>query len=281
MWWNGTLLGTSATALVPADIYQFAVGANAAGGGPVPLTAGRLYIGAHTSDIDEHLAHWNNSMFAWQNRAGTVLQMRSTDYDIGNVRTLDSSGNGMHFQLGDGANPATYPTQGVGLMSFDGAQWLQSLADVPQPVGAYSVAVTLRDSTGLTGKPVFSMVDDANNDTNMMLLLSGGQWRFNTGGGFVRTGDVRFGVNETLVCTWDGAQARIYRNGVDAVAATVNVPAQPSGAPKTMRIASRANTAERLIGDIHDFQIIDGIALTPTQVLDYTLKMQQRLGREV
>jgi len=67
------------------------------------------------------------------------LQFRTADYDIANVRTLDSSGNGNHATLGDGSTPTTYPTQGAGRMVFDGGDYLSGIAD---PTGTFTILTT-------------------------------------------------------------------------------------------------------------------------------------------
>jgi len=59
----------------------------------------------------EALDYCNRTTWRYRENTKFYLPMRAEQHDPVNVRTLDASGNGNHFQLGDGSTPATYPAK--------------------------------------------------------------------------------------------------------------------------------------------------------------------------
>lgn len=52
-----------------------------------------------------------SSIYNYMNNAKVILPMTAACHDPVNVRTLDKSGNGLHFRFGDGATAGTFPTK--------------------------------------------------------------------------------------------------------------------------------------------------------------------------
>lgn len=282
VWFNGSLVATNATAWTPPSLTTLYIGRlNSAAASYFGGTVHRLYIGQHTSTLAEHTAYYNRSMWNWENRATVNLQLRTADYDIANVRTLDSSGNGNHFTLGDGSTPTTYPTQGNGRMTFDGGDYLARAA-VAQPTGAFSVCWLLSRSA-YTGTMV------AGRHTDAVLVDFAWHLQQNIAGAFqfivgnaatyIQSNAHNDALAHTVICTWDGTTAQIYFDGISDKAATAGVPVQPVGAAQTMYVA-RAG-AGTWLGSIYDYKYLDGVALNNVQALDYHARMMRRIGSEV
>jgi hypothetical protein len=72
-----------------------------------------------------------SSIYNYQNNAKLWLPMTAACHDPGNVRTLDKSGNGLHFRFGNGVTSTTYPAKISGQRgySFDGGDYLEALAN--------------------------------------------------------------------------------------------------------------------------------------------------------
>ena len=76
------------------------------------LFTGKMYWSKSFSEAltnQEILDYANNSTYNYMNQATVILPMQMEDHDMTNVRTLDRSGNGNHFLIGDGSTSSTYP----------------------------------------------------------------------------------------------------------------------------------------------------------------------------
>ena len=124
------------------------------------IEIGRTSLWTVQPTLGENAAYAANTMFAWQNRATAVWQCRTADR-VG-VQTLDSSGNGNHLTLGDGAG-AGEPTQGIGSLVFDGVD--DYLSGVADPAGTFTVA---RTATVAGGQPVTAFATDLSLWTPLM-----------------------------------------------------------------------------------------------------------------
>jgi len=278
---NGVEIKTSNIAWTPQNPTTLFVGAR---NSAVGLFAGRitsLKIGHHTSTLAEHLAYWNRTMWNWENRCDVNLQFRMQDYDPTLVRTLDSSGHGNHFTLGDGSTPTTYPTQGAGQMSFDGGDSLR-LASYPQPTGAFSVGLLVADASA-AGDYVAYHANAAFTDVSWVVYRAAtGVWRFYVGSSaYVYSSAYLDKRPKTVIGTWDGTTAQIYIDGVLDKAGTSNVPAQPAGVDLPMWLGMTSGGGGPMTGTMYDFKYRDGEAWNNLQALDYTQKMFSRIGSEI
>jgi hypothetical protein len=282
LWLNGVQIGTTAVAWTPVACSLISIGADTVGSSETPATFSSFYIGHHTSNLAEHTAVYENTMWNWENRCTVNLQMRTSDYEIGNVRTLDSSGNGNHATLGDGSTPATYPTQGAGRMGFDGGDYLD-LGNVAQPAGAFTVAIAVNNKSLGDVKILGQHANVAFTDTAWAMQQSDAAGNYSFSVGDIATGvesnPHKDSVAHTIIGTWDGTTAQIYIDGISDKAATVGVPSQPSGVARDMGIGYRA--AFQWVGDVFDFKYRDGEAWNATQALDYHSRVMRRLGAEV
>jgi len=249
------------------------------------ITAARSFVTVTTGtpfDLQEALDYTNNATWGWENLLDINLQMRTADYDLPNVRTLDSSGYGTHFTLGDGGTPATYPTQGAGRMGFDGGDYLRR-ALVAQPAGAFTEAVMhIITNLGATQNLVGHGNVAGTDLSSRILRLNTGIYRFYTGGGgYVFTSAYDDTLNHDVVGVWDGTNAYIYVDGVLDVVGTFGAPSQPAGADQPFIVGAAFNLGNALVGDIFDFKYRDGQAWTPTQVADYHISQMRVLGHQL
>jgi len=231
--------------------------------------------------LQEALDYTNNATWDWENLLDINLQMRTKDYDPTADLTLDSSGNGTHFTLGNGAG-VSEPVQGKGRMIFAGAEYLERLA-VAQPAGAFTAAGVIANRSGAaTTYLAGSAVDGA--DTAWLLNRhSTGPWRFYVGSvaGYVNSVSHLRDDAISVVGVWDGTTARLYINGVLDVAGTTGVPAQPAGGDCITALGRAPWAGSDTTGDIFDFKYRDGQAWTPTQILDYHRSQMAVIGSQV
>jgi len=280
LWLNGTQIDTTATAWVAANPTILYVGRRGASYFPGALS--RLYIGHHTSTLAEHTAVYENTMWDWENRCTVNLQMRTADYEIGNVRTLDSSGNGNHATLGDGSTPTTYPTQGAGRMTFDGGDYLD-LGSKAQPTGAFTVAMTMSRANEILTYACAHSDGGLTDVAWLFLYMADGTFRFYVGSDADRLHSSAH-LNPTIhtvVGVWDGTNAHLYIDEIRDVAATVGVPSQPAGDSQLMHLGHSTGGGADLTGTMFDFKYRDGEAWNQQQILDYHSRVMRRMGAAV
>jgi hypothetical protein len=282
---NGqTLVSGGAIVWVPQDPTILHLGSRFTGASYFGGTIADFRVGHYLSTEQEHLDRWNHQAWKWQNQSDITLQLRYADYDITNVQTLDSSGNGNHFQLGDGSTPTTYPTQEDGRMSFDGGDSLRR-SSVGQPAAAFSVLCTVNSTQPGASQFVASHNNPAFSAINWYLARSSSnQWSWYVGGGAVANASIGPDMPDssvhTLVGVYDGTDTILYIDGVAQTPATT--PLAPSSGTQTLELGRRSGSAgNHLIGSIFDFIYFDNQALTPVQILDYDRTMRSIYGSQV
>lgn len=281
MWLNGVQIASSTTAWTGGPGTMLYWGSSTIPSQYFAATFLRLYIAQRTSTLAEHTAYWNNSMWDYINHSTTRLQFRIGDFDPTNVRTLDSSGNGNHFTLGDGVTPATFPTQGEGRMEFDGGDYLAEAA-VAQATGAFTVAATIKAGRNTATEWVAGHGPAA--ACNWLLANVSGQWSFYVGGlaggnrAYMPVAIDRLSTH-TYVGIWTGSATLLYVDGIYQGAAVT--PVAPSFGAQNMTLGKSTNAASGyFLGDFYDFAYDDGHAWNQLQVLDYRQRMMAVVGSE-
>jgi len=244
----------------------------------------------------EHLDAWNNETWDWPNRSEVTLQMRTADYDIANVRTLDSGGKGNHATLGDGANPATYPTQGPGYMEFDGVNDYLNLGDKDEfsfTDGAgndkpFSIAMMLEPilvagtTTVLFGKgPGLT-----SGEYSVFVIGDGAYLRcFSPGGhyiGRVATGSIVSKRLTSIVGTYNGNKTNagicVYVNGVRVDNANASGGTYVAMENTTGLLShGGADKIRFTTGKVFDTRILP-FAMTPLQARDYHIQVMRMIN---
>ena len=102
-----------------------------------------------------------SSIYNYQNNAKVWLPMTSACHDPTNVRTLDKSGNNLHFRFGDGATIGTFPTKlSARGYSFDGTNdYLAALANQNNPITQATWVVLYREKPITTTEYIYSHWD--------------------------------------------------------------------------------------------------------------------------
>jgi len=248
------------TTATPFDADDIAVGEVAAYGS-FKMEDLKIWARGCVLSLQEALDYTNNATWNWENLLKLNLQARTQDYDITAVRTLDSSGYGNHAQLGDGSTPATYMTQGAGRLENDGLRYLQVLANASLPAGTYTVLATINPLVDGSGDFVFDCRTGAGTGYGYM---NTGQWLFSSGAFFVG------GVGP-------------YASGVAAPVAKIQTVAFQGitlDIDTVMTIFANRVIGSRMVGTLFDFKIAPG-TLTPTQIMDYTIRAKAVLGSQL
>ena len=132
---NGHEVAAAAGVVTPCTeallYFGRTLGGSLAGG-----TYSRLYVGQHTSDLAEHTAYYNQTMWDWRNKLAYDFPFGTAQYDPTNKRTLDSRDSSLYATLGDGAGTGE-PTQGPGYLTFDGVD--DYLSGISDPTGSFTV----------------------------------------------------------------------------------------------------------------------------------------------
>lgn len=105
-----------------------------------------------------------SAVYNYQNEAALWLPMTAECHDPVNLRTLDVSGNGLHYRFGDGATVATFPTKlSARGYSFDGSNdYLIALANETNPITQATWAVLYREKPVTTTEYFYSHWDVVN-----------------------------------------------------------------------------------------------------------------------
>lgn len=113
-----------------------------------------------------------SSIYNYMNNAKVWLPMTAACNDPTNVRTLDKSGNGLHFRFGNGVTSTTYPTKLSDRhgYSYDGGDYLQALANQTNVITSATWAVYFKrySSVGLT--TLYSHYDGVNPNRGLLYL---------------------------------------------------------------------------------------------------------------
>ena len=281
-WLNGVqILTNDATAWTPATQTSLVVGA-ASGGSNFfdgSIYSVRIFNVALTEQ--EALDYCSGDVWNYREDTKFYLPMRAEQHDPVNVRTLDASGNGNHFQFGDGSTAATFPAkltrrgyQGDGVDTHLRNTSIGNIYN--SDVSIECVAELFNETTnGLW------CIRDGFQDGIQFAYEGGGGTlaaRYNTVTASAAFPIIR-GVKRHLLVTFDvSGNMTLYING--EIAASADISAQTINLTSTtlflMSLGSgTANTAE-LSGEMYQAAIYTRV-LTPTQVLDCYLDMMGRL----
>jgi len=279
-WLNGVLLGHSATAWLPENYPLMTLGSKYNALQPFDGKITDFRIGHYLATEQEHIDRWLHQTWNWENLLDVNLQMRTGDYDPVANLTLDSSGHGTNFTLGNGAG-ANEPVQGKGRMAFAGAEYLRR-GSVAQPAGSFTVAVTASSANTASQYVAEHHVSG----TNFLMMNNLGRWYFYVGGtgGNLASSMPAALPNvldpHTYVGVWDGVNTLLYVDGKAMIPAVT--PTAPSGGTHTMAIGRRAAAASNYFtGEVFDYKYRDGQAWTPTQVQDYHRSQMAVIGHEL
>lgn len=160
-----------------------------------------------------------SSIYNYMNNAKVWLPMTMEVHDSTNVRTLDKSGNGLHFRFGDGVTTNTFPTKISNQRgySFDGVNdYLEALANQTNAITSGTWAVLYREKPPIGTEYIYSHWDAGG--VRALLLHTASNLQFFCGdavnNSFVTTvplqGQVSFFVGYR---TTDGFR-RTYYNGL-------------------------------------------------------------------
>ena len=295
LWFNGVQIGTGVQTYTSSPITTIMAGATTAGVQPAPARYKRLYIGHHESTFQEHLDMWNNETWDWPNRSEVTLQMRTKDYDIANVRTLDSSGKGNHATLGDGSTSSTYPTQGPGYMEFDGVDDYLNLGDKDSfsfTDGAgndkpFSIAMVLEPVlvTGTTTVLFGKGPGLTSGEYSAFVIGDAAYCRcFSPGGHYIgrmATGSMVSKRLTSMVATYNGNKTNagicIYVNGVRADDANSSGGTYVAMENTTGLLShGGADKIRFTTGKVYDTRILP-FAMTPVQVASYHIQMMRSI----
>jgi hypothetical protein len=102
-----------------------------------------------------------SSVYNYVNNAKLWLPMTAACHDPVNVRTLDKSGNGLHYRFGDGVTANTFPTKLTARgYSFDGSNdYLIALANQTNAITEATWAVLYRETLVTTTEYISSHWD--------------------------------------------------------------------------------------------------------------------------
>ena len=264
---------TTATAFNATDI---AVGEVAAYG-EFKMEDLKIWARGAVLTLQETLDYTNSATWNWENLLKVNLQFRTEDYDITNVRALDSSGYGSHFTLGDGSTSATYPTQGKGYMAFDGAMWL--VANLAAYTGAWTIAfVAKRNAANLIANyPI-----DVQTGRAIMGWEAGiagfafydGAWNHSITGAWTSS-DTSI---HSAVLTHDGSAN--YALYIDGVVDTVDV-GDVLGLGGGVGIGGHyTGTSGNFVGNMYH-ACFEYFAMTPTQIAAYHISQMRVLGGQL
>ena len=281
---NGNLLSNNAAAWTPGIATSLTLGARfCCTTGYTAIKILSFKMGAYLATLQEHIDIYNNQTWNYMNKADVILQMRHDDYDITNVRTLDSSGNANHAQLGDGSTPAKYPTQANGMMTFDGGDYL-SLDGLfslhTQTTG--TIAFLARINEDPAAAEYFVSGRDGATTTRMYISTHTGNRLQTTWGGIAQNfNTLNLGRRwHTIAVTWTGGYFEVFLDGESLQNAVAYTTAAGTG-DKYFKIGiDYTGAANQLHGYIADF-VYTTEALTPTQLLDYHHRVMSTVARQV
>jgi len=202
------------------------------------------------------------------------LPLRS-HYDDSGTEVTENIGNlGGTVTLGDGSTTATFPTQLTPHgMSFDGSNDYISLSTSTVDISSdFSVsALLIKDMAGTDNDRVFSFVDDANNDFQLVTDDGSGKWAARLQRAGVETindltyGDVESGVLIHIVYVVSGSAGAFFKNG--EIVATDGATNVVSGGTNFYDIGRRDDgTGSGFFTGTMFFLRIFDFALTATQI---------------
>jgi hypothetical protein len=116
MWLNGVQIGNTGVVWVPEPLTGFKIGSYDAGTFKFSGSISSIKFFKHSPSDSLLIAQeakdfYTNSTYTYQNKATCILPMSAATHDATNNRTLDVSGNGNHFQFGNGVTAGTFPVK--------------------------------------------------------------------------------------------------------------------------------------------------------------------------
>lgn len=167
-----------------------------------------------------------SSVYNYVNNAKVWLPMTAACHDPVNVRTLDKSGNGLHYRFGDGVTANTFPTKSTTRgYSFNGTtNYLGALANQTNAINEGTWAVLFSASNFALGTPHIISHYDGVGAVRCILQVFGTGIRYFVGD-LVNPISLDIRINRSNVfaaCyrTTDGNR-RLYSNGLLAVPSSV------------------------------------------------------------
>jgi len=275
---NGNLLSNNAAAWTPGIATSLTLGARfCCTTGYTAIKILSFKMGAYLATLQEHIDIYNNQTWNYMNKADVILQMRHDDYDITNVRTLDSSGNANHAQLGDGSTPATYPTQNDGYMNFAGGtkHAIQSSSPISDSTSPFTVLMTVKwDAWAAPGGRLFELSGIVS-----VYAVNGIIYYYDGNTATSNAQSVSLGPIYTVaIQRISTTVGRIWVNGINVTnASVINVTA--TTAPWIW--GNRTALNRGFVGDIYDARIFANEVITPTKILDYHHRVMSTVARQV
>ena len=224
-----------------------------------------------------------SSIYNYVNNAKVWLPMTSATNDPVNLRTLDVSGNGLHYRFGDGVNVATYPTKVSGQRgySFDGSSdYLEALVNQTNIITAATWVWFGKLSRNVDSQDLVSHFDAVN--TRMLFISNAASVAFYTGDltnfcfvnsvSYQPIGQALFIAGTTKV----GDTRKLYVNGFGPFTNALGTLAP--GVPATLpRIGVRYNNTRYLQGSTF-FVGHWEYALTELQLRDLEARLRRQLN---
>lgn len=223
-----------------------------------------------------------SSVYNYQNEAKIWLPMTSECHDPVNVRTLDVSGNNLHYRFGDGVTAGTFPSKLSGRRGyyFDAsAMYLEALANQTNPITAGTWACFIRSYNNTLNYDIWTHFDGVGT-CRALLGLSGGVLFYSgdlTNYALLNNVQVYPRMTGVLIAgTVSSGIRRVYAGGYWGTpnAAGVAVPGNPTTLP---RIGARYNGAAKYPGEV----LWSGhweYALTDVQMRDLEARLRRELN---
>lgn len=205
--------------------------------------------------------------------------MTMETYDASNLRALDKSGNGLHFQFGNGATSTTYPTKLTSRgYSFDGTtDYLKALNNQTNAITEGTWAIFARVSN-YDAIRVWTEHRDATN-YRYRILHTTTDLRFYSGDGtnYATLGLPPIGMATTVIGTVTSSGRRLYCNGVISAYNNTGTPIPSTLVTATPVIGSDYALSSYLPGRIYWFGHWE-YALSELQMKDLEMRLRRQLN---
>lgn len=221
-----------------------------------------------------------SSIYNYVNNAKVWLPMTAACHDPTNVRTLDKSGNNLHYRFGDGIDSTKYPTKNSGQRgySFDGSSdYLTALANQTNAINTATWAIYYKRTSSLIGFNSLYYHSDTINPNRGILYTDTNHVGFYSGSNVSNVFILNVGIRgqKSLLAgrvTSDGYR-RVWFNGFQNANNTGSVV--PGTAVTTNPIIGFGGALGYLNGQVFWFGHWE-YALTDLQLLD----LEARLARQ-
>lgn len=228
-------------------------------------------------------------MTSWPNyinEAKVWLPMTMETHDAGNLRTLDKSGNGLHFQFGDGATSTTYPTKLASRgYSFDGTtDYLEALENQTNAITEGTWAVFYRSNPlthGVNLQDIYSHFDGSGNARAIVYFITT-EMRFYCGDvtnfAALNISCIPRGQNSLIVgrLTSDGYR-RLWINGINSAPNNTGITTPSISVTTKPRIGARYSNTVYAGGRIYWYGHWE-YALTELQMRDLEARLRRQFN---